>query len=245
MMDKKALRTLTCGLYIVTARDGAGCNVGCVINTLTQVASEPPTVSIALSKGNATTKAVQESGAFAVTVLGQTATMELIGLFGFRSSLEVDKFADVDFRTCGNGSPFVADHGVAWLSARVEHVVDVGSHLLFVGPVEEAEVLGSGEPMSYAYYHGTLRGKTPPKAVSYQGDAPNLATTAQPASADTPVEVAPAERPAAWVAEGAGRNGWQCTSGGEKEEGYPDGLPADYRCPLCGVGPEFFERVEL
>jgi rubredoxin len=29
------------------------------------------------------------------------------------------------------------------------------------------------------------------------------------------------------------------------EEGYPDGLPADYRCPICGAGPDMFERVEL
>jgi rubredoxin len=29
------------------------------------------------------------------------------------------------------------------------------------------------------------------------------------------------------------------------EEGYPDGLPADYTCPICGVPGSMFERVEI
>ena len=72
---------------------------------------------------------------------------------------------------------------------------------------------------------GKNRGKTPPKASSYQGDA-------------APAEAVPAE-PA------AERWGWQCTLCGYIEEGYPDGLPEDYACPICGVGREMFERVRL
>lgn len=242
MIDRKAFRALSSGLSIVAARDGEGCNVGCVINTLVQVASEPPTLSISLNKGNATTQAVQESGRFAATVLGQEATMELIGLFGFRSSGEVDKFADCGFRVCDDGMPLVTDHGVACFGVRVEHTVDVGSHLVFIGPVEHAEVLSAVEPMTYAYYHTVLRGKTPPKAASYNGGS-----AAEPASASTPVEVVGAGAPASRSSadEAPKRYGWQCTICGYIEEGYPDGLPADYRCPLCGAGPELFERIEL
>ena len=237
-VDKKAFRALTSGLSIVSACDDAGCNVGCVINTLVQVASEPPTLSIALNKQNATTKAVQQTGAFAATVLGQTATMELIGLFGFKSSTEVDKFAGCELRTCGEGLPLVTDHGVACFTVRVEHTVDAGSHLVFIGPVQDAEVLAEGEPMSYAYYHGVLRGKTPPKAASYSGGDDAQAPAVEAVSAE-----AAAEGEAA--APGQVRYGWQCTLCGYIEEGYPDGLPADYTCPICGVGPDMFERIEL
>lgn len=42
-------------------------------------------------------------------------------------------------------------------------------HLLFIGEVEDAERLSDETPLTYDYYHKVLKGKTPPKASSYQG----------------------------------------------------------------------------
>ena len=224
MIDKSAFNALSYGLYLITSREGER-KVGCVANTFQQVTATPPRVSVALNKENATTQAVRETGRFAATVLGQGATMDLIGAFGFRSSREFDKFATCAHELDAAEIPYVTSQGVARFSVRVEQVIDVGTHLLFVGEVEEAACLADAEPMTYAYYHTVLRGKTPPKASSYQGDA-------------APAEAAPAE-PA------AERWGWQCTLCGYIEEGYPDGLPEDYACPICGVGREMFERVRL
>ena len=39
-------------------------------------------------------------------------------------------------------------------------------------------------------------------------------------------------------AEAGKRVAWRCMLCGYVEEGYPDGLPADYRCPICGAGPD-------
>lgn len=36
---------------------------------------------------------------------------------------------------------------------------------------------------------------------------------------------------------------WRCTVCGYIE--YVDELPEDFECPLCGVGPEMFERIEI
>ena len=61
MIDRKAFRSLSSGLYLITAKAGdARC--GCVVNTLVQVASEPATLSVSLNKENATTAAILESG---------------------------------------------------------------------------------------------------------------------------------------------------------------------------------------
>ena len=38
---------------------------------------------------------------------------------------------------------------------------------MFIADVTAAEVLSDNAPMTYAYYHSTLKGKTPPKASSY------------------------------------------------------------------------------
>ena len=45
----------------------------------------------------------------------------------------------------------------------------MGTHYLFIGEVSDARKLSDEEPITYGYYHTTLKGKTPPKASSYQG----------------------------------------------------------------------------
>ena len=43
--------------------------------------------------------------------------------------------------------------------------------------------------------------------------------------------------------DAAPKVGWRCTICGHIE--YVDELPDDFECPICGVGKEMFERVEL
>lgn len=232
MIDRSALRSLTYGLYLIAARAEDGRRVGCVANTLVQVASDPITVAVSLNKGNATTDAIRRAGRFAASVLAQSATMELIGTFGFKSSLEFDKFADVAVSVDAADVPCVTEHAVAVLSVRVRQTVDAGTHLLFVGEVEEARKLADDAPMTYAYYHEVLRGKTPPKAASYLGDS----------GADGRSEGLAAKDAGAPVADSP-RCAWRCTVCGHIE--YVDELPDDFECPICGVGKEMFERIEL
>lgn len=230
MIDRKAFRSLSSGLYLITARNGNG-KFGCVVNTLVQVASEPPTLAVSLNKENATTAAILASGRFAATVLAEAAPMELIGTFGFHSSTDIDKFADCSHALDGSEVPYVAEHGLARFSVFVTETIDVGSHYLFVGTVEESEVLGAGEALTYAYYHAVKGGKTPPKAATYNGgdEVPAPGVTETPAGAPT-----------------AGKRiAWRCMLCGYIEEGYPDGLPADYACPICGAPRDMFERIEL
>lgn len=221
MIDKKAFHSLSYGLYIIASEDD-GAAAGCVCNTFQQVTSEPLQVSVALNKQNATTDAIRASKRFAVSVLSQDATMELIGKFGFHCSKDVDKFADFKVERDAAGVPYVAEQCVARVSAHVVGEVDLGSHILFVAEVDEAAVLDGGDPMTYAYYHLVKGGKTPPKASSYLGD----------------------EEPAAAVeGSGATRIAWRCTICGHIE--YVDELPDDFECPICGMGKEVFERIEV
>ena len=63
----------------------------------------------------------------------------------------------------------LCEHAAALFSCRLIDTVDVGTHLLFIGEVEDAERLSDETPLTYDYYHKVLKGKTPPKASSYQG----------------------------------------------------------------------------
>lgn len=230
MIDRKAFRSLSSGLYLITAREGDA-KFGCVVNTLVQVASEPPTLSVSLNKENATAGAILKSGRFAATVLAQDAPMELIGTFGFHTSTDTDKFADCNHALDGSEVPYVTEHGLARFSVFVTETIDVGSHYLFVGTVEEAEVLDAGEALTYAYYHAVKGGKTPPKAATYNGgdEVPTAGVSETPAGAPAPGK----------------KIAWRCMLCGYIEEGYPEGLPADYTCPICGAPRDMFERIEL
>lgn len=223
MVDKTAFFSLSYGLYVIGSKAN-GRAAGCVANTFQQVTSDPLQVGVALNKDNATTATIQEAGRFTASCLSQEATMELIGTFGFHCSTERDKFAECEAAFDCAGVPYLADQCVSRFSARVVQTFDVGSHILFVGEVEEAEKVCPGEPMTYAYYHQVKGGKTPPKASSYLGeDAPAPAAT----NDDAP-------KP---------KYAWRCTVCGHME--YVDELPDDFVCPVCGVGKDMFERVEL
>lgn len=235
-MDKKALRQASYGVYIVTTQDG-DTKAGCVINTFTQVTSTPARVTIALNKENFTTGIVQKAGAFEVSVLAEDAAMELIGRFGFHSGTDIDKFADTDWAADSEGLPFVREGAVAHVGARVIDTVDVGTHLVFVGEVYDAEDLSDATPMTYAYYHQVKGGKTPPKASSYDAEE-----AAAPASASAPAVDAPA--PAADAPAVGKTTKWRCTICGAVVEIEGDELPADFTCPICGMGPEVFERID-
>ena len=231
-IDTKAFRSMSYGVYIVSSKDGEAM-AGCIVNTLQQVTSKPARVSVAINKDNFTAGVVAAAGRFEASILAQDAPMELIGLFGFQSSADTDKFADTAYELDPAGIPYVTSHAVAHIGARVIEQVDVGTHYLFVGEVECAETLGGEPPMTYAYYHQVKGGKTPPKASSFedtearapQAIAPDAAAEAQDAAAESP------------------RYGWRCMICGYVVEA--DELPDDFKCPMCGMGRDMFVRVEL
>lgn len=49
--------------------------------------------------------------------------------------------------------------------------VDLGTHTIFIGDVVSSEVLKSGRPLTYQYYHEELKGKSPPSAPTFESPA--------------------------------------------------------------------------
>ena len=138
------------------------------------------------------------------------------------------KFSEFDHDICESGLPRLTHDTLATFEVSVDSTIDVGTHLVFIGTVKSAEVVGEGTPITYDYYHRVLRGKTPAKAASYNdGDDP---------AKDEIVEVEE-------TASSEQKVAWRCKMCGYTVEGYPDGLPEDWRCPLCGMGRDYFEKV--
>lgn len=166
-MDLTAFFTMSYGLYVASS-EADGLKAGCIINTATQVTAEPPRMMVAVHKDNVTADVIAKAGKFAVTAIDKTADMPYIGNFGFRSSNTFDKFEKYGEERTGNGCPYSPQHICAVFSCDLVETVDVGTHYLFIGDVVEAERVSDEEPLTYSYYHSTLKGKTPPKASSYQ-----------------------------------------------------------------------------
>lgn len=224
MIDTKAFRNLSYGLYIISSKKD-GKPVGCVVNTFTQVTSTPAQVSVAVNKENFTSQGIQQTGAYEVAVMNESASMELIGKFGFHSSAEVDKFADFETAVSEQGLTYVTQSSCAHFSVKVTQEIDLGSHILFIGECVAAEPVAGDAPMTYAYYHQVKGGKTPPKASSYNGGDDASADAASKGNETKP------------------KIAWRCKICGHIE--YVDELPEDFVCPVCGVGRELFEKIEL
>ncbi|WBW99015.1 flavin reductase [Oceanirhabdus sp. W0125-5] len=171
-MDTKAFYKLTYGLYIVSS-SFEGKQSGCVVNTLSQVTSKPPKFSVTISKNNFTSKIIEKSGFFAAVALNQKADMDLIGEFGFKSSDTTDKFAKFNTVIDKKGIKYVTDCAAGRYSCKVIDRVDLGTHIMFIGEVLEAEILNNDEVMTYRYYHSVIKGTTPKNAPSYKEETAN------------------------------------------------------------------------
>ena len=167
-MDASALFKFSSGLYVVSADDGERAGA-CLVNTGLQVTAEPLQVSVTVNKQNFTCGAIERAGHFSLAVVDESADMLFVGRFGFRTSADFDKFDGLASAVAATGDPYPTEHVCSYVACRVVQTTDVGTHLTFVGEVVDAGNLSGVAPMTYAYYHGTLKGKTPPKASSYIG----------------------------------------------------------------------------
>lgn len=158
-MDKKAMYKLSYGLFVLTARDGDKDN-GCIINTAIQAASEPNQISICVNKANFTHDMVLKTGKFNVSIISREASFDLFKHFGFQSGREADKFETFNsVQRAGNGLLIVTEGTNAYISVDVKQTVDLGSHTMFIGTVEDMEVLSEAPSATYEYYMNNIKPK--------------------------------------------------------------------------------------
>nr|WP_295678078.1 flavin reductase [uncultured Lachnoclostridium sp.] len=166
-MDSKALRKISYGVFIVSAAANEH-KAGCVINTLEQVTSSPMKLSIALSKNNDTLRVIKEAGTFSAVVLKEEVELELIKLFGFFSSRDTNKFETIPYQQDKYNNPYPVEGIVAQFSCKLCDTLDVGSHIICIGEVTDANLISDDPPLTYADYHLKKGGSTPKNAPSYQ-----------------------------------------------------------------------------
>ena len=164
MINKNAFRNLSYGVYVVSTLDGER-PTGCVANSAMQITSEPATIAVSINHDNYTNACIEKTGKFAISILTEQSEPGLIGTFGFQSGKDVNKFDGVEALE-KEGLSVITD-ACCYLVCKVINKMETATHTVFLGEVIAADVLKEEEPMTYAYYHKVVKGKSPKNAPTY------------------------------------------------------------------------------
>ena len=111
--------------------------------------------------------------------------------------------------------PVVAD-ACAYIVCEVVDKMETSTHTVFLGKVVDADMLKKDDPMTYAYYHKVVKGKSPKNAPTYIAEEAEVKTEEK----------------------------YTCGICGYVYEGETpfEELPEDYVCPVCKQPKKVFVK---
>ena len=206
-------------MYSGKIKDKDNKKVGCIINTLTQITSQDPIITISLNKENHTTEVIKETNKFAISILSIDTSKEIIGNFGYYTSKEKDKFININYEEIEN-IPIVKENICGYIIAEVINIIDCNTHNLILAKVLSTKEENKLTPMTYKYYHEKLKGTSPKNAPTYIKEENKETTSSK----------------------------YQCLICGfiyddAKEKIKFEDLPDDWKCPLCGATKSQFKKI--
>lgn len=216
-MNTNIFTKMSYGVYAITTL-AQGTPTGCIANSVMQITVSPATVAVSMNHSNYTNACMEKEGKFAINILSEQTPPAVIGTFGFQSGRDTDKFRGMSYEM-KEGMPVLSD-ACGYVVCKVVNKMETETHTVFLGEVIDCNFLKENQdPMTYAYYHQVIKGKSPKTAPTYLQEEPET-------------EAAEEKRPL---------KQYRCEVCGYIYEG--EELPADYICPICGVGVDRFKPV--
>jgi flavin reductase (DIM6/NTAB) family NADH-FMN oxidoreductase RutF/rubredoxin len=218
-MNVNVLWNLSYGVYVISTMDGDR-PTGCIANCAMQITNEPYTIAVSMNHDNYTNECIDRNGFFAISILAENSDPGIVGTFGFLSGKTVDKFKDYSYEMQSD-MPVIMD-SCGYLICKVINRMETDTHTVFLGEVIDGENIDEKKvPMTYAYYHKELKGRSPKNAPTYilqemQGQVELNEDTKK-------------------------NNKYVCKICGYVYEG--ETLPPDYICPICKQGADKFEKL--
>ena len=158
-MDTSALFNIGYGLYVLTTCHNDIDN-GCIVNTVTQVTSNPLQIAVTVNKGNYTHELIMNSCVFNVSILTTETPMFVFEHFGFQSGRTVNKFANCEAEhRAVNGVLYIPKYTNAFLACKVNNSIDFETHTMFIADVLDAQVLSDKPSVTYDYYQNHIKPK--------------------------------------------------------------------------------------
>ena len=218
-MDLNVLNNITYGMYIVSSSYNDEL-VGCIVNTITQITSENPILSVSINKNNYTNSILKKSKKIGISILSEKVQKDLIIKFGYNSSKNYNKFENTLYEMIDN-VPVVTDNICSYIIGEIIDVIDVYTHDIFLIKVDSTKKCNEYLEMTYKYYQTNLKGTSPKNAPTYKEEKGNINSI---------------------------YNKYECIICGhiydeEKELIKFEDLPDDWKCPVCKVGKDKFRKI--
>ena len=149
-----ALRKFPQVVAVVTVGRG-GAENGLTVSWASPVSSDPLQIAIAVYERHYSNDFLRSTKSFVVNVL-RADDKRLAAHFARQSFQGEDKLKGLRTREAPSGAAILED-ALAWFDCEVTGMFPVGDHVLFVGKVLDAGVLGEGEPQvtNAAVYYST------------------------------------------------------------------------------------------
>lgn len=229
-MNTKILRDLSYGVYIVSVKDGDKLS-GCTANSVMQITSKPQTIAVSINKDNYTNEIVKKTGRMAVSIMAEDSDSNIIRGFGFRSGRDCDKFDGVDYEM-RDDLPIIKD-SCGYFTMTVNNSIETSTHTIFIAELDDADCFEGRTPMTYAYYHSVVKGKTAPNAPTYDAERDSVSAAEEAPDTAASETAVP-------------KMNWVCMMCGYVYDGETpfEDLPDSWSCPMCGAPKSMFELRE-
>lgn len=233
-MQEEVLYKITNGLYVISARhkDKPETFAGSLVDAVSQITINPNLIIVSCMNSSYTAECIEQFGEFGVSILPRDINPLTLGIFGFQTSRNVNKWENVRFAE-QDGLPYLSE-AIGKIRGKVVHKIKYPCNTLFIAGVEDAFAARDAEPLTYQHYRAGFKNKVMEAFSLWQKDglSPTLTNDlAQEAAAPAPLTPQTQEKR------------WTCIVCGYVYDGeIPfEELPDDWLCPLCSVGKEFFE----
>jgi flavin reductase (DIM6/NTAB) family NADH-FMN oxidoreductase RutF len=144
---REAMSRLASGVVLVTSTvDGRPW--GMTVSSACSICTEPPTMLISLAAHTALSRAIEATGRFGVSVLGQ----ESVDVARFGSAIGTPKFLDDLEHVLGGPADMAApaiDGALSYLDCEVVRRLDEGDHAIYLGRVRTIQVRPEAPPLVY------------------------------------------------------------------------------------------------
>jgi flavin reductase (DIM6/NTAB) family NADH-FMN oxidoreductase RutF len=135
---KATLRMIPYGIYVLTAKAGAGTVAAATVNWVSQTAFSPPLVVVGMKADSGAYALVKSTGLFTLNMLGKDA--KGLAFTFFKPAALVDgKLSGQEFHDGANGLP-ILNAAIGALECKVKTIVEEGDHHIVVGEVTQAHL---------------------------------------------------------------------------------------------------------
>lgn len=143
---RKGMRQLAAAVSVITAEHGSVRN-GLTATAVMSLCAQPPRLAVAVNRSASALPTLQAAGCFAVNVL-RFDQDTIAGQFASSTVRGADRFEGAQWTTLATGAP-VLEGAAASFDCRISQTLEIGTHLLIIGEVEDLQVNPSERPLLY------------------------------------------------------------------------------------------------